>query len=608
MIPETDQNPTVGVYSNFRNVQITLCVKFLAVHRHLAIAHYQIPKYLCAQTKTINSLSITQAHQSIRSPILAQQYHYNSIFLLTLLRSQFFTMASSSVSTLPVQYEIIYVLFNMADTSHMWWKTTIDQITMQDNETVRAIAQITFDSGSDTVGNFYAAESRVMHFLSERSAVLLSTHSSFSTGSQTTWKLQSELTTEIKSDRKVPRQLRPRTSRNTMLPSNSKNESQQLRSIKLTGRNNQRKSKFNSIPRISRRKSKKEPVPVDEGESDYSELEPDTQPSTDVQNNAIAINNLSNLYSTLQRELSALQNKVCSMDKARVIKTYATRTKVKRMYIYHELSRQIRRSPNLSSGENQFKFSSALRRHPMEFTIECTLNDFCTIAVDIQNRYSSGVRYLPSLPTITSQAQPLSQKHIVFDTCDTFLGWVGLRTESDIDSYKTQVIRKKGKAIIQVFGGVHWDQDDEKRSLNFFYGRSSFRFLPIIKSEDVLTSTTSDTDVVACSTTMVSTGGVGCLSLSTAEWDEGNDKFENDFELSQAVTHIEHITANTLLDYDAFTLTWKPLQGLRSQDITNFHSEDERLVLGKLVVFIPAVLFFGDHLVEKLQSLITEIK
>ena len=515
-------------------------------------------------------------------------------------------MASSTISTLPVQYEIIYVLFDMADASNMWWKTTIDHITIQHNETIRAIAQITFDSGSDTNGNFYAAESGIMHFLSERSAVLLSTHSSFSTGSQTTWKLQTELKTEIRSDRKVPRQLRVRPTRSGKTTGNTSTESVQLRNTMKSGRKIQRKGNINSISRTSKRKSKAEPVLLEE--SDNSDLEQQTQKSSEVQNNAIAINNLNTLYSTLQRELSALQTKVCTMDKARVIKTYTTRTKEKRMYIYHELSRQIRRSPNLSSGETQFKFSSALRRHPMEFSIECTLNDFSTIAADIQNRFTSGVRYLPSLPTIASQAQPLSQKHIVFDTCDSFLRWVGLKSENDINSYKNQVIRKKGKAILQLFGGVHWDQHDEKRSLNFFYGRSSSRSLPTIKSEDVLhTPTASDTDVVACSTTLLSAGGVSCLSLPTAEWDNGNGTFTNDFTLSQALTQIELITTNSILDYDAFTLTWKPLQGLRSQDINNFHTEDEQLVLGKLVVFIPAVLFFGDHLVEKLQSLSKEL-
>ena len=491
----------------------------------------------------------------------------------------------------------------------MWWKTTIDQITIQDNETVRAIAQITFDSGSDAVGNFYAAESGVMHFLSERYAVLLSAHSSFSTGSQTTWKLQEELTTEIKSDRKVPRQLRVRPSRSVKQPGKISSEPQHLRNTNKSTGKIQKKRNKNPPSRVSKRISKAEPVPVDESED--SDTEQKTQSHTEVQNNAIAINNLNTLYSTLQRELSALQNKVCSMDKERVIKTFTSRTKEKRMYIYHELSRQIRRSPNLSSGETEFKFSSALRRHPLEFSIECTLNDFSTIATDVQNRFPSGVRYLPSLPTIASQAQPLSQKHIVFDTVDSFLRWVGLKTESEINTYKKQVIRKKGKALLQVFGGVHWDQDDEKRSLNFFYGRSSSRSLPKIKSEDILhpaIATASDTDVVACSTTMLSNRGVSCISLPTTEWDDGNDSFGNEFDVSQALTHIEELRNSTILDYDAFTLTWKPLQGIRSQDINNFHSETERLVLGKLVVFIPAVIFFGDHLVEKVQCLIAEIK
>ena len=96
-------------------------------------------------------------------------------------------------TSLPVLYDVIYVLFVMPENVNMWWKTTIDSLTTQDGQSIRAIAQVTSDSGTDTAGNYFAEEKGVMNFLQNNSAVLLSRDSSFQTGSETTWVLESNV-------------------------------------------------------------------------------------------------------------------------------------------------------------------------------------------------------------------------------------------------------------------------------------------------------------------------------------------------------------------------------------------------------------------------------
>ena len=101
--------------------------------------------------------------------------------------------ATTDNNRLPVLYEVISVFFVMPENANMWWETTIDLITTQDSQSIRAIAHVTFDCGKDTAGNYFAEEKGVMHFLHDNNAVLLSKDSSFQTGSETTWLHESDI-------------------------------------------------------------------------------------------------------------------------------------------------------------------------------------------------------------------------------------------------------------------------------------------------------------------------------------------------------------------------------------------------------------------------------
>ena len=63
---------------------------------------------------------------------------------------------------------------------------------------------------------------------------------------------------------------------------------------------------------------------------------------------------------------------------------------------------------------------------------------------------------------------------------------------------------------------------------------------------------------------------------------------------------------SNILYFDAFTFTWRPLPGLRSQDISNI--DNERIVIGNLVVHLPAVVFSGSQTCETIKKLLDLIE
>ena len=94
------------------------------------------------------------------------------------------------------------------------------------------------------------------------------------------------------------------------------------------------------------------------------------------------------------------------------------------------------------------------------------------------------------------------------------------------------------------------------------------------------------------------------ISLSTAQWDEANNAFKNAFEVSTGETLCNYINYSNVLDYDAFTLTWRPLPGVTTQDISTF--EEEQVVMGLIVVYIPAVVFSGSETCSDIVSIVNE--
>lgn len=482
---------------------------------------------------------------------------------------------------------------------NMWWKTTVDSITVQDGGNVRAIAQVRFAPGSDTSGNYFAEENGVIHFLHNDNATLISAQCSFTTGTQTTWKYSTAITTELTNENVTKRRKVKKASQQHI------GESQNISDRCVTTKNNPQKSTKQLASRPKRK------IKPEQEEADCVSIDSTGTDShfTDAQNTtisemAIALNNVNSLYSGLKREVAALQGKVQDMDRERLSRAHNERTREKRMRLKYELEKQLKRSLTRTSGETCFAFSSVLRRYPFEFAIDCALSDFAAIAMDVNSQFTNGIRYEPSHPAITSGAHPLAQKHIVFDDCDDLLQWIGINNRFEKDSIRKKFMKKKGNAVLQILGGVHWDVENNQRSLHFFPGKSSSRGLPIEKTEEEIQPVLiEDSDAVPSVPTIVGHGPVGTISLLSTEWDSENNCFKGDFHVSSARTHINNISTSNILDFDAFTLSWKPLKGLRPQDLCMDNNEGGSIVLGKLVLYIPAVLFFGDQLTKKISDM-----
>ena len=508
--------------------------------------------------------------------------------------------ATTNHSRLPVRYEIIYVLFNMPDDIQIWWKTKLDSITLHNGASVRAIAQVTFTSGSDSAGNNYIEESGVIHFTQGDSAILLTSHSSFSTGSETTWKLQSDLDVNVITSETTSKRVRP-----TRKCTQKKRVAQQHRDRDPSANQRTIRSRRASVPN-ARKRVKQEPGTPDDSSQISDEQEQDSHHvSSNESPLAIAVGNLTALYSTLQREMSALQEKVHSMDRYREKQISRDRTKEKRMYLRHELLRQQKRSLTLTSGENNFPFSSAFRRCPYEFSIDCSLKDFAHVARDIHNQFEEGVQFLPSLPSITAESQPFLHKHIIFHNYESLFKWIGNLNRNEQQCIFQQSMRRQGKTVLQVLGGAHWDICNEERSLHFFFGHSASRALPSSKQEEEIQPVLDhDLDIVPEPHLIPSGASVPCITLPSSKWDDTNQRFVHDFIQDSAIPDIQNITASNILDFDCFTVSWKPVKGLRSQDIYTTTNDSDTIVLGKLVLFVPAVLFFGDELSKKVSDII----
>ena len=305
--------------------------------------------------------------------------------------------------------------------------------------------------------------------------------------------------------------------------------------------------------------------------------------------------------------MKALQVKVGVMDRDRIRRSQHERTREKRLYIRYEWNRLQRRSLKVNSGETCFTFSSAFKRFPYEFSIDCTLHDFAAIAADISSHFERGVQYMPSLPTITAEALPFQQKHIVFEKCESLFKWIGV-SDRERKSIEVQSMKRKSNCTLQILGGAHWDIYNNQRSLNFFPGRSSSRALPIVKTEQELPPVLSeDVSVINASVSTQGSAPAPCITLNSTEWDASNGCFKDEFHLASSSTFIEKITPASILDFDAFTLSWKPLKNLRSQDTTSTLSHEEPIVLGKMVLYIPAVVFIGDQLSKRVLTLVSNL-
>ncbi|MEM1282776.1 MAG: hypothetical protein AAGG81_04405 [Chlamydiota bacterium] len=464
----------------------------------------------------------------------------------------------------------------------VWWETCVDSIDLHEGCNVRAIANVTYKNGSDTSRNFYAEEKGIVHFMRGKIALLFSVAGSLLNGSEATWKFTSELrpTDVLSISTTTPAHQVKRSITHLGKPLNN---SGSLKKVKFSRQGTGRLSSHDQTEVVSKERS------------------------LDIKNQ---VSDLTILHSKLQGEVQALQGKFQSLQASIFHHNNPLRTLEKRLYIKHELRRLMKRTHSDMKGENQHTFSSLFRRCPLEFSIHCTLHDFSTICQELQIKYGSGVRFFPPLTCIQSNIHPLSQKHAVFDSYYSILDWIGISSNEELQTFVRHEVSRKGIHLLQVMGGAHWNMESNMQPLNIFVGKSCSRFLCSIKQEKTLDPIDSNTmnGIEAAPNRNISTreNKTSCISVPTTEWDHETGSFRNKFNVSQRPSNHHIINNNNILDFDAFTFTWRPLPGLRSQDISNIDSE--RIFIGKLVVYIPAVVFSGSETCQTIKQLLNLIE
>ena len=185
----------------------------------------------------------------------------------------------------------------MPENTNMWWKTKVESISVQADNSMRAIAQVLFESGNNTTGNYYDEEKGTMHFLQGNSATLLSVHSSFSTGSETTWKLEFEMKDEITYETTTTRTRRPRKCSMKV-----RNKKQSDRIISGKRKSTKDISKHKSQKKRSKRANTEEILCKSDSSSSDNDSTFTNPPTAETEIHlAIAVGNLSSLYSTIQK-------------------------------------------------------------------------------------------------------------------------------------------------------------------------------------------------------------------------------------------------------------------------------------------------------------------
>jgi len=481
---------------------------------------------------------------------------------------------------LPVRFEKILVYFQMPGNIFMYWDTIIDDITITNDKTIRATASITFSAGHDALGNFYEEEKGSVQFLSGNRLKASSNMQSFESGAETSWK-QAGGRQDHKNTRIVKKEE----------DSTSEDSDPTVRYIGTDAA----AFKTRSSTTVGRKRK-------------YQEL---------VDSNSV--DELRVLCGTLQRQVNAVQARLSAVEYQHNQKQVSQTVRQVKMYIRYDIQRCIKRPHTKITGENDTEFHTILRRAPIQFSMACTLSDFTDLVSDLQSRFLSGIKYLPSSAVLSTGTNPLAPKHITFNNMYTLLSCLDI---NDMEAAKDLLVHKtfrKDVQILQLLGGAQWDYDNDERSLHIFVGHGCDRSSvpPTVKQENVEVSDVicvddvdifregnpdeRDTEAAAMTNDPSASANIHCITLHNRKWSVENGCFLSKFELGAANTGTESITYSTLMDHDAFTLSWRPLPGLRPQHLTMM---GEQVVLGKLSVYLPAVLVIGAAPCKEVNSVL----
>ena len=142
-------------------------------------------------------------------------------------------------------------------------------------------------------------------------------------------------------------------------------------------------------------------------------------------------------------------------------------------YILHKIYTLIRRPLSKRSGQCDVSFSCVIRRHPLQFSLQCSRSTFTHLSQDISRTVDSkNTLFLPTLTTATGGYSSQCLLHVAFENVNSFFSWLELSDEQVAAAYKTFIQDKKDGMIVRVIGGGQWDDVDGSRPISLFIGNT----------------------------------------------------------------------------------------------------------------------------------------
>ncbi len=477
-------------------------------------------------------------------------------------------MESEQDVPLPLANEDIYVYFQMSTSDFIWWKTTIDNITASQPKKIRAAATVTFHEGFDSKGILYKQEKGTLHFIHGNVVTAISHTKSFRQ-TDTYWRMSGgrhDIT----------------DSYSTSPPIRSVRQSEDIDAEYVPSRTSSRKMKRRRTGMNTRQRNNEERAAVEEEEQASDE---EAWQET---------------CGSLQRQVHALERKLISIESAIEVQACRNKPCAVKLYMKYELQRFLRRPPTKLLGENNTKFHSILRRCPIQFSVSCTLPEFCQICNDLNLQYQEGIIFLPSLSRIVNHEEPLESKHVVFQKYKNLLTWLGIFDEVATRKCTIQENWKRGVRLVQLVGGAQWDEKNESNPLRIFVGDSCSK-RPSLVQEKVMGRSNDRKKELREEQAAAKVASTKCVSLRNGAWDTENAAFVCRFEASTGSNEIRNIGCESIADYDTYGLSWKPLNGLPPRE---FSFLTDKVVLGKIHVYIPVLILSGSAICGEILSLI----
>ena len=434
-----------------------------------------------------------------------------------------------------MQFDTIEVEFQMPGGELIWWPafvTSIDNNT-GDSSTL-ACANVTYESGTDRNNNFYEVEHGSVLFKSSSTLRATTKSDTFKQNSTLQWRFakrsEEDTTSHIVNDNDEH-----------MPTGNTADASSATHAI-------------NTRSWITRR---------------LNQIE---------QKQASDVQQFVNMFGTLQRQVTALQQAYATNFNTVVDNERSRQISFVKYFISHRLLALMKRPLSRRSGICDTVFSSALRRHPLEICMPCSLESFTHLALDVSRNVDiKHTLFLPSLAAACAGSRSSKALFIAFENVDKFLTWLNVTDEAEACACRLYKQERAAGTIVRIAGGAQWATGERSGPLKLFVGNTC----PRVHNPDRCPLPSEEVDVI---------------STDQSVWDEQSVMFAEPFSSGSGWTDFDAMTEDTIVDYDSINVKWTPLPLRRTPSPYPIP-----VLLGDLTVSFPTLVVEGKSFWDSLN-------